>query len=1490
MSSQPSEAKSPYAGPRPYSQGEELFGRDLEASELTYLLLAERIVLLYSSSGAGKSSLINAKIIPALEQQHFRVCLIRLSLSPPEELRGLPGMNRFVYATIQSIEQSLRPEDRQTNQETLARMRLNEYVTRRSEDGTIFTSFSQESLQPVSHTAVTRETAAARGRKDGNGSEPGPTGDPGLSASPRSGRLSSGPGRPQRLALIFDQFEEVLTLDPFDVERKEEFFNQVGETFEDPNRWGLFAMREDYLAAIEPYKDIIPTRLKNTFRLGLLDEKKAREAIIRPAPNMYEPEAVTELINNLRSVSIQTPSGEWIEQPGPYVEPVQLQVVCTRLWSIMNTTGRKISVQDVDDAGDVNIALLGYFNEKVSEIAKTTWIPERSIRDWIEQSLITEHGIRRQAALGSEREAGLDPRVIDLLSSAYLVRTEIRRGITWVELSHDRFISPILQSNAEWRKENLSLLQKQARVWDEHPDRPKTLLLIGQELKEAQAWEQAHSKELTPVERTFLEESIAEQKSINRRRLLTGLAIAVLVITVLVVSLFKVQADEARNVAEEQKQEADTARALADQNRLQAVESEKKAKDSQRKAEESQKIAEDQKKVNHLGKVINEAEILSADSADLAMLLTLQAGKFADDIPDGQTVSQDAYQKGNLLLSNGNRLENYFRGHQPGTFVNSVLFLPDGNTLISAGADGQIIFWYLGSFHPFIDGEPIRTDGYIYSATASNQADTPLLAAGFDYKNTTDTTRVWDYKTRKPSGGDLFGPDGKPFSARALAFNTDASLLAGGSASGEICLWNMKTHDPHCIFLGNTGSRIWSLKFNPVDRNMLATGDQAGNIKLWKVNLSTAVQLKPDLLNPDETPSQGQALSIDFNPEGTLLAAGRGERIVQVWDIKTKKEISGSPLTGHSQWVIAVAFSKVGNLLAAGGGDGTILTWDTQTWKPHGTPIIGYFGYILNLAFDDPGNYLAVGQSDGSVRFLDAQESFQNRLAYLADSNHIIDASAIRPDGKWLAMIREKKLIFYDLNHGLFAGPGLEVANQNVYDMNFSEDGKYLYTIGYADEKFSTSEIQRWKVDDSGQPVAQPDGHPVHLDTLLQFPIADQTNHRMISRDLTHLNQLILWDGPGAAPEPFTFNREVNIDEMVVSPDGKLLFIGEGDLGYIMNLPEISRKCDISGHTNKIWDAVYSPDGLWLATVSGDMRVRLWDTRTCDERTNWFPSMHHTTIYKIAASPSGRYLASLDRNGLLVLWDVQGGREAAEFQTGIQANVNTKLAFTPDERSITTFDYDFNRPDVLGNGIVSQWPIQFVTHLDKAGLQQALCYRAGRNLTQEEWDRYFPDYPRVETCPDMEILSTFSQADQAAQSGRKDVAAGLFTSLASSHTTDTNILNDICWFGSLDGYAGQVLDLCRLSVSLTPDKDKANAQDTLAVALAMAGRPHFQEAIDNFQAMISWARQKSIEIPEYQNIIHKRQRWIDMLTKGQNPFGDPAMLKKLRYESVYDTQ
>ncbi len=403
--------KNPFTGPKPLERGSTLYGRDTELNDLLDMLFAERILVLHSPSGAGKSSLLNAGLIPELiseeeggfaEDGGFDVLpVLRVNrLLPPEpgeERRE--GFNRFSTSAALCLEEQLPAEERLPLAE-LDGMTLAAYLDRRRE---------------------------ARGEK-----------------------------RPE--LLIFDQFEEALTLDRSDTGAKVAFFKQLGQSLRARHRYVIIAIREDYLAALAPYKLKLPTGLRNAFRLDLLGHEGAMEAVKGPAQEAGVPfaeEAARQLVDDLRRVTEMDEEGETRETLGLHVEPVQLQVVCHELFRDLPGETKSIELSLLKEVGDVDQALAGYYTAEVEAAAAAAAIKERHVRDWVEGRLISEAGIRVQVLRADEKSQGLPHAAIESLVDAHLVRAESHRGAIWYELTHDRLVGPVKENNETWRQANL---------------------------------------------------------------------------------------------------------------------------------------------------------------------------------------------------------------------------------------------------------------------------------------------------------------------------------------------------------------------------------------------------------------------------------------------------------------------------------------------------------------------------------------------------------------------------------------------------------------------------------------------------------------------------------------------------------------------------------------------------------------------------------------------------------------------------------------------------------------------------------------------------------------------------------------------------------------------------------------------------------------------------------------------------------------------------
>ena len=143
-------------------------------------------------------------------------------------------------------------------------------------------------------------------------------------------RRSSAPGK---TVLIFDQFEEILTMDPAAIDAKREFFAQLGQLLQNPHVWAIFALREDYLAQLDPYAHLVPTNLKNRFRLDLMGRDAAEEAIENWwnwRDGRLRRKRCGNRLADLAKMQVQQPDGEFRARP----DPILSRCICRwRAWS-----------------------------------------------------------------------------------------------------------------------------------------------------------------------------------------------------------------------------------------------------------------------------------------------------------------------------------------------------------------------------------------------------------------------------------------------------------------------------------------------------------------------------------------------------------------------------------------------------------------------------------------------------------------------------------------------------------------------------------------------------------------------------------------------------------------------------------------------------------------------------------------------------------------------------------------------------------------------------------------------------------------------------------------------------------------------------------------------------------------------------------------------------------------------------------------------------
>jgi WD40 repeat protein len=1224
---------NPYVGPRAFVTGEPLYGRDRELYPLLHLLIADRIVLLYSPSGAGKTSLIQAGLVPLLLGEQFRVLpIVRVNLEPSNGRRDAdqltatepvtepaagPTPNRYLLSVLVSLEEGV-PEGGRLSLGELAGMDLAAYLARRY--------------------------------------------PPGADGGER--------------VLIIDQFEEILTVDPADQGAKQVFFAQLGEALRDRSLWALFAIREDYVAALDPYLRPMPTRLQHRFRLDLLDAEQALEAIERPAQRegiAFTEGAGRRLLDDLRRVQVQRPDGSTVVEEGPYVEPVQLQVVCLRLWERLPTDATEIREADLAAVGDVDEALADYYAERVAAAAARAGVPERAIREWVDERLITPQGIRGQVLQEAGRSGGLENRAIRALVDAHLVRAEQRRGFTWFELAHDRLIAPVRADNGEWGEAYLSVLQRQAALW-ERQDRPTGLLLVGEPLAEAARWAAAHPGELSVTDREFLDACRAAEAAATRERRrnrLLRLALAAvtgLLLLALATGVFAVAKQREAEAAAKSAREALANEAAA-------------REDAGRQA----KRAEEQAGIARARGLAGQAAAHYRRQLDTALLLSMAGHAFAD------TVETRAALLDGLAFDP--RLARFLHGRTQ--YVDNVVISPDGSLLAVGGVGPSINLWNVSTGQTL--GELLLGDTGRVASLAFSPDGRTLASTGQD-----GVIRLWDVTNRQFVGEPLTGHAGPVYS---VAFSPDGRLLASSGAGSTIRLWDVSTGQLRAeLPVGQVfSSRI---AFGPDGRTLASIGSD-GAVRRWDVATG-------ERLSTFGTGITRDVSDLEFSSDGRLLTIVSGvvSGSIGVWDITTGRQIV--QIVVDARELSSVAFSPEGRRLGVGGFDGIVRLWDLASGRQAGEPLVGHPREVSSIAFSSDGRTLASAGSDGSVRLwdLEAAPSLGEPLAGVPREPRGV---AFSPDGRLLAAVGDGPIGLWDMATRRQFGEPLRGHTSGLLGVAFSPDGRLLASAGGRPD----GTIGLWDVA-AGTPLGESlSGHGEITWSVAFSP----DGQRLASGGAD--GAVRLWDvSTRRSLGEIPIDHTGPVHAVVFSPDGRLL--ASAGMDGTIRLSDLATDraggATLTGHADSVRSVVFSPDGRLLASSDFGGTIRLWDAAA--GRQIGEPLRGHAgPVWNVAFSPDGRLLASASSDGTVRLWDVAAGLPLGEPLTGATDSAGG-VAFSPDG-SLLAASGDGTVP-------VRLWDIRYEAWAARA------CRIVNRNLSMEEWRRFVdPEIAYRRTCPEL---------------------------------------------------------------------------------------------------------------------------------------------------------
>ena len=337
----------PYVGPRPFEAGDRdrFFGRERETYEVSSLILANKLFVLYAVSGARKTSLVKAGVLPLVEDQLEVLPIARFQTRLLSETTNVKN----VYTDAVLSAWSSRADSGDSSQTTLTEFLDNQ-------------------------------------RRTSPDDQPRP-----------------------RLLIFDQFEELFTTHRERWPEREAFLRQLADASVAHADLRVLVVLREDFLARLLQFADLFPGGLHDRYLLEPLREEAAVEAITRPVAQTgrhFETAAVNNLLTRLMTNRVDLGDSGIIDVKGEFVEPLLLQVVCRELWTaLLPLQISVITSEHVGKFANVDDCLARFYSGAVREASETGQATERQIRSWVQNKLITPAGTRGTVYFGAEARA-----------------------------------------------------------------------------------------------------------------------------------------------------------------------------------------------------------------------------------------------------------------------------------------------------------------------------------------------------------------------------------------------------------------------------------------------------------------------------------------------------------------------------------------------------------------------------------------------------------------------------------------------------------------------------------------------------------------------------------------------------------------------------------------------------------------------------------------------------------------------------------------------------------------------------------------------------------------------------------------------------------------------------------------------------------------------------------------------------------------------------
>jgi WD40 repeat protein len=242
---------------------------------------------------------------------------------------------------------------------------------------------------------------------------------------------------------------------------------------------------------------------------------------------------------------------------------------------------------------------------------------------------------------------------------------------------------------------------------------------------------------------------------------------------------------------------------------------------------------------------------------------------------------------------------------------------------------------------------------------------------------------------------------------------------------------------------------VTSIAISP-DGQTLASGSDDRTVNLW--SLKTGKQIFTFF------GQAGEVHAVAISPDSRMLVAGGFDNKITSWQLNTKVLFRSffyqNSSYSHSGFISSLSFSQDRKILASASGDKTIKLWGGFTGEIKRT-LNGHSDMVLSIAITPNGQILASGSADKTIRLWSLSGCQQPRI--LTGHSGWVTTVVITPDGNTLVSgSTDGTINLWNLHTGELLYT-LTAHSSGVYSIAISPNGQ---TIASG----STKELKLWNL------------------------------------------------------------------------------------------------------------------------------------------------------------------------------------------------------------------------------------------------------------------------------------------------------------------------------------------------------------------------------------------------------------------------------------------